>query len=62
MKEISKKNFILEDPTIENEEEREIMILGKQGGDNFRIDIRYPLNSYVGMGIVLSAFNSKIGC
>ena len=60
-KKASIKNFILEDETIE-EEEKEVMMLGKLTEDDFRMDIKNPLSPYVGLGIALSAFETKIGC
>ena len=60
-KKASIKNFIVEDETIE-EEDKEVMMLGKLSEDDFRMDVRYPLSPYVGFGITLSAFGSKIGC
>ena len=54
------KNFILEDPTI-IEEEREVMIFGKIKEDNYKINVKYPLTPYVGFGIALSVFGTKLG-
>ena len=38
------------------------MMLGKVDEDTFRIDVGHPLNSFIGFGIALSSFGSKIGC
>ena len=38
------------------------MIFGKLGDNEFRMDIGYPLSPFIGLGIALSAFGSKIGC
>ena len=56
-KKASIKNFILEAFSKE-----ELMMLGKIDEDSFRVDVAHPLNSFIGFGIALSSFGSKIGC
>lgn len=38
------------------------MMFGKLSDDDFRMDVKYPFSPYIGFGIVLSTFGSKIGC
>ena len=54
----SVKNFILEDEDTSQVR----MIFGKLAQDEFRADLWNPLNPYIGFGIALATFGTKIGC
>lgn len=59
VKKASIKNFILEDG---NNPDNVRMLFGKIDENDFRMDIGNPLSPFIGLGIALSAFGSKIGC
>ena len=51
----SVKNFILEDAIAH----REVMMLGKNNTDIYRVDISWPLKPLVALAVCLANFDSK---
>jgi hypothetical protein len=58
VKKSSIKNFILEDRDNQN---AKTLLFGKVGDDDYVLDVMNPLSPLVGIGIVMTVFDTRMG-